>query len=83
MNEAVFLKFEEFRNYIFVKNQKFKRIRELISKEEYADFILSHEAYLVRYYAKELRFVIKDDLVNKISVELSNLMVPLNRSAVE
>lgn len=52
LNQTVFLKFEEFRNYLLIKNKKVQRLRSLLLRGDLSDFVEKNEGHLLRYFAK-------------------------------
>jgi hypothetical protein len=67
LNELVFSKFEEFRNYLYIKNQKYEEIRNIIAFKDKQEYLSANEGFFVRYYCKELRFILRNNINQNIS----------------
>lgn len=59
LNQAVFDRFEEFRNYLYIKNHKMEHLRNLATSPAKRDFIMSAENSFLKYFGKELRFLLR------------------------
>jgi len=42
LNFSVFSRFEELRNYIYLKNLEFKKVREIINDKNLSEFLVKH-----------------------------------------
>lgn len=60
LNTSTFHHFEEFRNYLFVKNQKCQRLKALLNDQSKGQYLSDHEGYLLKYFAKQMKFVVQD-----------------------
>jgi hypothetical protein len=58
LNHTVFERFPEFRDYLFIKNKKYTKIVKLMNDEAKLPFLETNEGHFLRYYSKELRFII-------------------------
>ncbi len=80
----MFARFEEFRYYLFLKNMKYERIKALLTEKEGQLLISRYEGYFIKYYEKELKFIIlEDDLQTKIKFEVSNPLLNFNQNPPE
>jgi hypothetical protein len=75
LNEAVFERFEEFRNYLFLKNHKLEHLRGLVNSKEKKELLTDYEASFLKYFSKELKFLLRQNSQERVSFELKSLML--------
>ena len=79
LNKAVLDKFEEFRNYLFLKNCKYQELREIIEREAEGEYFTQNEAHFLQFHAKAVKFIVRGDLNSRVSFELASIMTHFSR----
>lgn len=77
LNETVFAFFEEFRSYVYLANIELQRLRNLLGSAEHREYVSTHEGFILKYYMRELRFLIRKDICNQVPAELKGLVSSL------
>lgn len=58
-------------------------MRQIINDDSLSEFLVKHEGHLLQYYCKELKYIVKENISDKIPFELSNILSSLKKDHPE
>ncbi len=74
LNELVFNKFEQFRNYLYIKNQKYEKLKNIMANNDKKEYLKENEGFFLRYFSKQLKYLLTQNIQKYVTNEFSSLM---------